>query len=358
MKIPRRSCGIGETQGRFPQPLPRRRRPTTASPADAWPGLSVCVVLLSCGALFWQLGHYSLWGDESNTALIGRGVARTGDTMALNDHNLYVFRNGATLRNLRSRYEPPGQYYLAAPFIGVRGEGSWWPRIPFAICGLGSVLFALYWMSRCRLSTAMWVVFSVALLANVSFFLYCRQCRYYSLSLLLSLVIVYQYLNWNGKYSGIGWMLVPSAMLLWVHYFQYAALYAILACDYLLFARHRRKLTAGQWLLLVVPQVLIGIAATWTYNPLGADVVQNSTFQRIPILDKLTLVWWNFRDLDKCEFCVGLVMLAAPLVYCCTRNVWILRAPSPGLFIPPLFRSSLHSRWPSPKWPTSATWCP
>ena len=177
----------------------------------------------------------------------------------------------------------------------------------------------------------MWVVFSVALLANVSFFLYCRQCRYYSLSLLLYLVIVYQYLNWNGKYSGIGWMLVPSAMLLWVQYLQYAALYAILACDYLLFARHRRKLTAGQWLLLVGPQVLMGLAAMWTYNPLGADVVQNSTFQRIPILDKLTLVWWNFRDLDKCEFCVGLVMLARTLVYCCTRDVWILRGAVAGV---------------------------
>ena len=195
--------------------------------------LSIAVLAIACWLLFFRLGHYPLWGDEADTAIFARGIARTGDTLAMIDHNLYAFHDGTLLKDLHGRYGPLAAFYLAAPFVGANGTSSLRPRIPFALCGLFSVAFMLYWMYRCRISTAAWIAISVALLCNVSFYLYCRQCRYYSLATLLTLVIAYLYLNWNGRWTGIIWLIAASILLMLTHYLPYAGLYAAMACDYL-----------------------------------------------------------------------------------------------------------------------------
>ncbi|MGA2796142.1 MAG: hypothetical protein ABSE63_01055 [Thermoguttaceae bacterium] len=167
-------------------------------------------------------------------------------------------------------------------------------------------------------------MFSIGLLANVSFFLYCRQCRYYSMAILLTLLIAYMYLNWNGRWPGILLMMLASVILILTHYLAYAGLYAVLACDYLLFGRRQKRLKLGHWLLLMGPQALAGIITVWIYNPIGTRVMPDFPARNI-LLDKLTLIWWNFRDLNNCEFCVGILILAAPIIYIWTRNVWLLR---------------------------------
>jgi hypothetical protein len=43
------------------------------------------------------------------------------------------------------------------------------------------------------------------------------------------------------------------------------------------------------------------------------------------LADKLTLLWWNLRDLSRCEFGVGLLLSAAPLLYWASRDSWLLR---------------------------------
>ncbi|MGA2798037.1 MAG: hypothetical protein ABSE63_10685, partial [Thermoguttaceae bacterium] len=228
-----------------------------------WLPLSIGVFFMSCGLMFFRLGHYPLWADEADTALFARGIARTGDTTAMIGHNAYVYHSGALLKNLHGRYQPPVPYYLAAPFVGVSGTSSLWPRIPFAICGILSVGVILYWMSRSRLGTVTWIIMSIGLLCNVSFFLYCRQCRYYSLTILLPLVIAYLYLNWRGRGWELARIVLASILLLGTSYLSYAALYAVLGCDYLLFARRERRLTIRQWFLLLAPQILVGIVTVW-----------------------------------------------------------------------------------------------
>ncbi|MGD0655133.1 MAG: hypothetical protein ABSA16_12370 [Thermoguttaceae bacterium] len=286
--------------------------------------LSMVVLVLSGWLLFFRLGHYPLWCDEADTALFARGIARTGDTSALIDHNLYAFRNGSCLKNLHGRYQPPLPYYLAAPFVGTDGTSSFWPRLPFAVCGLLCVALMLFWMSQSRLTKIARYALSIGLLCNVSFFLFCRQCRYYSLGILLSLAIVYLYLNLNKRLSGILWLMLVSVLLLWTQYLYYAALYAAIACDYLLFERHERKWSLNRCLVLLGPQLLIGLATLWIYNPFGAEVAAHDPGENF-ILDKLELLWWNFRDLNNCEFCAGIVVLIAPIVYYWTRNIWLLR---------------------------------
>jgi hypothetical protein len=320
---------VGQEYGNIASPA----EPTAALPESGryrpaglrfWLPLSIVVFVLSCGFLFFHLGHYPLWVDEADTAIFARGIARTGDTSALIDHNLYAYHLGALLKNLHGRHQPPVPYYLAAPFVGASGTSSLWPRIPFAICGILSVAVLLYWMSRSRLSRITWIVMSIGLLCNVEFFLYCRQCRYYSLTILLSLAIAYLYLNWKGSSWKLAGIVLASILLLGTNELSYAALYAVLGCDYLLFARRERRLTIRQWFLLLAPQILAGILIIWIYNPLEAGLAPDTPRQNL-IIDKLTTIWWNFRDLNDCEFCVGIVMLAGLPVYFWKRNVWLLR---------------------------------
>src|SRR5689334_533651 len=76
----------------------------------------VAVLAIEAVLLFAGLGHYALWDDEANTALSAKAVLRTGDTSArVDDHNVLAYRGGAELRDLKLRYVPPLQAYVAAP---------------------------------------------------------------------------------------------------------------------------------------------------------------------------------------------------------------------------------------------------
>ncbi len=310
------STGAAEANGSPLRPASRR----------FWLPLSFAVFLISAVLLFYGLGHYPLWCDEADNALFGRAVARTGDLSAQLDHNLIANRQGACLKNLRGRYQPPLPYYLTAPFVGAEGTGSFWPRLPFAICGLLCVALMSYWMSQSELPAVAWVVYSLGLLGNVSFFLYCRQCRYYALAILLSLVITYLYLHLNGNWWKLTAMMGASILLLATQYLPYAGLYAALVCDYLIFARRRRRFTLGQVAWLLVPQLLAGGILVSIYNPLGTGAVPQQEGRNL-LFDKLTILWWSLRDINICEYGVGLLMLAAPALYRLNKDQWLLRAP-------------------------------
>ncbi len=184
----------------------------------------------------------------------------------------------------------------------------------------------LFWMARSHLSALFWTIFSLGLLGNVSFFLYGRQCRYYALATLLTVLIANLYLTWNGRWWKLTAMMLASILLLWTQYLPYAGLYAALGCDYLLAQRRRSPLRWNHWLLLLGPQVLAGALAVAIYNPIGAGVVPDEAGRSL-LLDKLTLFWWNLRDINICEFGVGLLMLAAPALYLLEKNTWLLRGP-------------------------------
>ncbi len=166
--------------------------------------LSAVLLAASAGLLFVSLGHYAFWDDEADTAIYARGIWDTGDTTAIVGHNICAYRFGGLLSNLKNRSTPPLQYLVVAPFYGLAGYDTFWLRFPMAACGFASVLLVIGWLWRSAASLVFWLVFGVALLGNVSFFLYLRQCRYYALAMLASLVIVYLYVNFRG-WRSLAW---------------------------------------------------------------------------------------------------------------------------------------------------------
>jgi len=282
------------------------------------------VTLVAAAALiFTGLGRYAFWNDEAYTALLAKSVWRTGDTCAVLGHNILAFQGGAALEGLRHRFDPPLAYYLAAPSLGLLGDSALAGRLPFALCGLAAVALMLRWAWRVGADTPSWLLLAAAVLGNVSLVLYSRQCRYYALALLCTTALAYLYVHWDGRPRGLAAMALVSLCLLATNYINYAAFYACAAADYLVWGRKRRPLSWRGLLVLFAPQVIIGAAVVYVWNPLGKAVVPFAGGSWLA--DRATLLWWNVRDLVRCEYGVGLFLLAAPVVARVARMRWLMR---------------------------------
>lgn len=294
------------------------------SPArlHSW-ALPALTLLLAAVGLFARLGNNALWGDEANTALIAQGVWRTGDTSAVVGENIVAYRNGAELTGTMERYMPPLQYYLAAPFVALGPTSALFARLPFALCGLATIALMLHWARRQQADGLTRALLSLAILGNVSLFLFFRQSRYYGPAMLATVAIAYFYHTWNGRPGRLIAMAVCSLVLLASNYLNFLALYACLAVDYALWHRRRRRLGLKNIAILLAPQVLLGGMIVHIWNPLGKPVLQH-----VPaswLTDRLLILGWSFRDIGACEFGVLALLIAAPLLYLATKNAWLIR---------------------------------
>jgi hypothetical protein len=286
------------------------------------------IAIISAGSvalLFARLGHYSLWDDEALTALHAKAVWRSGDTGAVIGPNLVAFRGGRLLHNLRERFTPPLPSYLAAIPVGLSGGTAWAARLPFALCGLTCVGIILWWAWRERIHLTTWVLLGMAILGNVSFFLFFRQCRYYGPAILLSVALAYLYLHWDGRRWSLVAFALLAACLFATNYMNYMALAVCLWFDYMLWGQERYRLKSTDWWWLGASQVVLCGPVFLIWYPLNKPIADYLPGDWLP--DRVTLLWWNFRDLSRCEFGVAMLLIAAPILYRWVRRDWLLRAP-------------------------------
>lgn len=272
----------------------------------------IAVGLIALPLLFTNLGRQPLWDDEANTALFAESVWATGDMDARVGDNVVAYRNGAELENLENRYLPPLPYFVAAPFVGVLGPSAWSARLPFALAGACLVLLLLHWLRRSEASLPMCACFGIALLLNVSFFLYARQARYYALAMLFATSAAYSYVQWSrSRPRRVG--LAGSLIALFAtNYIVYAAVAAALVLDYLVWRRRDRLLSRSDLLWLCLPQLVVCGIVGWVWNPLDNPAIDYRPDSAS--WDKVSLLLWTLRDLDEAECCLAVLLLAAPLI--------------------------------------------
>jgi 4-amino-4-deoxy-L-arabinose transferase-like glycosyltransferase len=181
------------------------------------------VVALACTLLFWNLGLRYLWQDEAATAVLAERMLRFGKPLGYDGHNLITMditsesdRKGFEHR-IRSAQaavlyhaergdfkpdttwtgQPWGQFVLAAASLETLGHDTFSARLPFALCGVLTVV-ALYALVRRWFDDVLmaWLA-CLLLLANVYWVLHMRQCRYYAPSSLFLLLTVIGYLRWQ-----------------------------------------------------------------------------------------------------------------------------------------------------------------
>jgi hypothetical protein len=305
--------------------------PLLMHPLQRWQWIAIFLTLMAAAVLiFARLSTYALWDDEANTALIGQSVWRTGDTVAKIGDNIIAFRGGGDLVNLRTRYIPPGQFYLAAPFVGLaHGPNTFLARFPFAVLGLGAVALMLLFLKLATDDPVMWLVACIAIVSNVSLILYVRQSRYYAMAICATVAMVMLYQFWNGRWWQVTLFVLSSLILLSSNYLNFAALYGCLLIDYLIWGRKRIRVSFKQLIGLIVPQLIVGAVIVGIWDPIGKEVT--GVTERETLAQKLTLRWWNIRDINMAEFCSIPLLIVGVVIYFVTprekRNSLLVRGP-------------------------------
>jgi len=286
----------------------------------------IVVIIVSSFFLFYRLGHYALWDDEADTALFAQSVWRTGDTYGMLDHNLIAHTNGQELKNLYNRYIPPLGFYLAAPFVGLAPGSALAARLPFAICGLLTIILMLIWLWRGRASVSTWLLMSAGILGNVSLMLYSRQCRYFAPAILATTALAFFYVFRDNRKRTLFAIALVSLLLLASNFMFYVAVYACLVVDYLFWGRKIRPLKYSDLAIIFIPQFIFGGWLLSIYNLLGKKLAGGHS-TAIWLKDKMSMVFWNFREINSCEHGVGILILLAPFLYFYAKDKRLLRCP-------------------------------
>jgi hypothetical protein len=144
------------------------------------------------------------------------------------------------------------------------------------------------------------VIFLILLISNVSLFLYLRNCRYYSPVFATTVFVIILYIKSPGTKRQWVVLSLAGVFLATSQYLNYAALVFALLLDYAIFRRGEFKLSARKWGLLLASQIVMVGPILALFNPVGKNVVSSENADWLA--EKLQLLWWNFRDLDACQF--------------------------------------------------------
>ncbi len=153
--------------------------------------VTFAAILFAAVLAFHGLTNHLFWDDEANTALFGRNLLKTGNLTAWDGRNLIGYRGGAELdENLVNIYMPPLQYYVAAAGLYLFGESTFGGRVLFVIAGLAGIAVLAVFMRHLAPHDFPWWLPSFFLGATPAYLLYIRNCRYYSLGVLFTLMLL------------------------------------------------------------------------------------------------------------------------------------------------------------------------
>jgi 4-amino-4-deoxy-L-arabinose transferase-like glycosyltransferase len=167
-----------------------------------WPILVVAV--LASIFIFTNLGSDYLWEDEGDTAAFAVNILKFGVPRAWDGVTFIDSDGGAPLNKEFVLIGHPWlQYYLTAASFAVFGQSNWAARLPFAVAGWLTVLIT--YLCAYDLTKDRWAALCSAslLTASVQFLLFCRQCRYYPLSMLLACLLVWIFFNLRSIRSAL-----------------------------------------------------------------------------------------------------------------------------------------------------------
>jgi hypothetical protein len=239
------------------------------------------------------------WDDESDTAIAAKNLVRTGHLTGWDGRNLYSYNNGSLLdENLRPR-NPPLGCIVAAVSFRVFGISTWSGRFPFVLAGLGSlILLALALRQDFGKDSPLWVYGIAVMGFSVSFLLNIRQCRYYSLAMLFSVLTFILYRRCLNTGRPIYFVLLSLAAIL-LFYSNYLLCAVFLAALVLVCGIFHSSELRKNWLkfciaggLFVLATVPYSVYYRIWYRP---DMVSKGIWY----IRELTLIWWNFRDLNR-----------------------------------------------------------
>lgn len=210
------------------------------------------IILLICFLLmFINLGGRFLWGDEVEVAQVAKGILRVGYPTGNDGRNILYYNFPEDVKSLIYgennpqyiwKWHPWLTHYITALSFLVLGVNTFSSRFSFALLGLLSIII-LYFLSRKITKDKSLANLSILLLAfYIPFYLYSRQCRYYSLSIFLSLLAICCYIKLiNGEKNSSIYFSIAGILCFYTQSNLVAAVCATALMHSLLFKRDKLK---------------------------------------------------------------------------------------------------------------------
>jgi hypothetical protein len=156
--------------------------------------------------LFYNLSDRLLWGDETETALLGKNILKFG---------IPIVDDG---KNFLTQYPEPHEsnedrvwtwntwlpYYLAAISFRILGPTTFAARLPFVIIAFLAILLIRRVALAFYEDESIALIASLLLVTSVPFLLHARQCRYFAILAFgtLWMLIGYHQMAFEGKNRG------------------------------------------------------------------------------------------------------------------------------------------------------------
>jgi hypothetical protein len=224
------------------------------------------IIILALGAflLLFHLDHRPFWQDEAETACLAKNVLKYGVPRAYDGVNLVSQEAGNEYgSDYLWRWSPWLQIYVAAAAFRLGGLTTYAGRLPFALMGLACI-FLVYQLVRHNFGDRSWALWSAALLTcSVPFLLYARQCRYYSLGALFTLISLYAFKeDWRSKFMPALLLCLSIGLLFYTNYLLFFSFVvpALLIAAWLYprkFLLTRTTIIALVILIIILPGLLI-----------------------------------------------------------------------------------------------------
>ncbi|MFH1874320.1 MAG: glycosyltransferase family 39 protein [Pseudomonadota bacterium] len=201
----------------------------------------VLCFLLGAVLLFANLGDLPFWCDEAMTANVARNISQSIVPRGWDGVNIFVPREVVD-NNFLVTLLPWLQDYLVFISFKLFGESNFTARLPFALFGLLSIPL-LYKFAKWFVGKDVANLATIIFIFSVTFLVYSRNCRYYSLTLFFGLLLVYAYFRLDHFKSWYNfWFIVAGILLFHSSYLVFAALYITILFFFLIWERDKTKL--------------------------------------------------------------------------------------------------------------------
>ncbi len=286
-------------------------------------GIGLGVFVVACVLALIGLANHPFWDDEAVTALFARALRATGHLLAFDGTNVIGYREGVDLdEHLRNTYIPPVQYGVAALGQTLFGDTTSGSRLLFVVAGLAA-LWVLFLWSHWHLAGRVpaWLPMLLVALAPV-YLLYIRQCRYYSLTVLLTLALLALAAAPLTRRRTLVLVSCLSALcmslLMFTNYLLAAAAVVCLALLWVL-RRYRTRTFATVFGVTMASAFFAGIIVFLSANPFVHDAAIKGSITGLARIG--ILASWHLAGLGPFEF----FPLAVPMLLILLRWIKQLR---------------------------------
>lgn len=290
----------------------------TLFPARLDISIGLCIFVVACALALPGLSNHPFWDDEANTALFAQALRTTGHLEAFNGTNVIGFREGGELdERLRNTFFPPAQYGVAALGQALFGDTNFGNRILFTVAGLAALWLLFLW-THWHLAGRIPAWLPMLLMAlSPAYLLYIRQCRYYSLAVLLTMALLTLAAAPVARRRTLALVSGLSALcmglLMFTHYLAAASAGACLTLLWFL-PRYRTRAYAAVFGVTMVTALCAGVYILMTANPFAHPVLITGSFTGFA--RKALLAWRHLAGLGSFE----MFPLAVPLLLAIMRR--------------------------------------